>query len=171
MWRLNMKNRILFMLLSLLSFVPFCAATQDTNENPAPLFDMHEALKKVDRHFPPLSEIHNHNICIGEWHYNDNNCSTSIQCFENGSMTITYQNLSVTITWKGNFTSTNNQIVFTPVFKETVKPFNKKEERTSGKWILRFKLNGNGIIITSDDLPDALNGHDFSDATQFFNPL
>lgn len=180
---MKLQKIFLFCLVSSLFICPVFA--EDGNqESPAVVDDDtaeqiketgKQALKDMKDAFGKASDALNKQIksitssaCFGSWVFTNGNCKTTIQCVEDGSMSVMQQYGRTTNEWSGQFNSTSSSIVFHIYTYETKTLFTKKSDAVNLTWNISYKVSGDKEMkLSSDDIPNDNNGYDFSNATLF----
>ena len=134
------------------------------------LFDMKDALDKageaLTEHIRPLTS----RACIGTWEFKNGSCVTTIECLENGTMSLSQQNGRTASYWRGTYTSSASEIMFFVSSWEETRRFSRKSAAKNETWTLSYRVPAGGPVemrVSSPDIPPDGNGYDFSTATLF----
>ena len=95
--------------------------------------------------------------CYGKWICKNGKSRTTVECKQNGSMTITQKTKGKTAKWSGTFTATSHTITF------KITSVGGRAGESTGTWILTYNLQegGKAIKIQSLNLPNDGDGTNF----------
>ena len=93
----------------------------------------------------------------GKWICKNGKSRTTVECKQNGSMTITQKTKGKTAKWSGTFTATSHTITF------KITSVGGRAGESTGTWILTYNLQegGKAIKIQSLNLPNDGDGTNF----------
>lgn len=108
-------------------------------------------------------------LYTGKWEFVNGECSTVLECFEDGKMTVTQSDGLGDTVWSGTYTADTSTLNFKVSEKTSKVLLITKKDSLDEEWTFSVSLCewGNELKITSESLPDDENGYDFSRSTLF----
>ena len=175
---MKLNKKILFFTLCGLLLVPAFAQSNNQGDSQALenikqggsqlLKGLGEALQGAGESLDKAMKSYTAQACAGKWIFKNGKCTTTIDCHEDGTMSVVLKGKISSVTYRGTFESTMSQIVFTATEKETATGFFKNSEKVNECWKIDIKVsNKKEMKLSSDSIPDDENGYDFSNPTVF----
>ena len=132
------------------------------------LNDMKGAFKKASDALDKQMKSISSKACVGQWKFQNGDCSTILECLDDGTMQIVQQKGNSKTLWKGAYTSTSTEIQFHVLVKESKVLFSKVTETPDEYWTINYKVSADKEMkLSSPEIPHDGNEYDFSNSTLF----
>lgn len=132
------------------------------------LKDMKSAFEKASDAIDKQVKSVSAKACVGKWVFENGDCTTTIECLEDGSMDIEHARGHSATCWKGTYTSSSTTISFHVLVIETKTRFTKKTDTQDMNWMISYKVSSDSEMkLSSNDIPNDGNGYRFANATLF----
>lgn len=160
------KYLVIFLLLILANSIFAQDSVKDSGSQI--LHDLHGAMEKAGDSLSKTMKSMSSHACVGKWEFVNGNALTSIECLEDGTMSLMLKDRVQTTYYKGTYDSTMTEIIFHVTNHESKLLFSKKSELVNFDWIISYRVTGDKEMkLICSSFPRDGNGYDFKNPAIF----